>query len=180
MDDKSKPPSPVNPSGDGSKSAADLAKLKGASQEAAQQTRSEVSKGLLGLVKIAAKHLPLVFGVYAMGYFNFSIAWILGVVGLTAATEQWRKERDWRMSAARASSIYGDKEVIMARVTDLPSWVHNKCFASICWMLLPDPPSCGQIASSLAAIFTAAVDNISIFTLVFLKHALISLFVCYF
>ncbi len=85
--------------------------------------RGTVSKGLMGLVKIAAKHLPLVMGVYAMGYFNFSIAWIVGIVGITAATDQWRKERQVRMSTARASALYDDKEVILARVSDLPSWV---------------------------------------------------------
>lgn len=93
------------------------------SKEAVQKTQENVSKGLLGIVKIAAKHLPLVIGVYAMGYFNFSIAWIVGVVGISAATEQWRKERMTRMSIARASAMYDDKEVILAKVTDLPSWV---------------------------------------------------------
>lgn len=88
---------------------------------------NSVSKSLVGLCKIAAKHLPLVFGVYAMGYFNFSIAWILGIVGITAATDQWRKERNYRMSTARASAIYDDKDVIMARVSDLPSWVSANC-----------------------------------------------------
>ena len=93
------------------------------SDENTLQRRSTVSKGLVGLCKIAAKHLPLVVGVYAMGYFNFSIAWILGITAITAATEQWRKERSCRMSTARASALYDDKEVIMARVSDLPSWV---------------------------------------------------------
>ena len=88
-----------------------------------QQKSTTVSKGLMGLVKIAAKHLPLVMGVYAMGYFNFSVAWLVGIVGITAATDQWRKERQVRMSTARASALYNDKEVIMARVSDLPSWV---------------------------------------------------------
>lgn len=81
------------------------------------------SKGIVGLIKIAAKHLPLVIGVYAMGYFNLSMAWLFGIVGITAATDQWRKERKYRMSTARASALYNDKEVIMARVSDLPSWV---------------------------------------------------------
>lgn len=85
-----------------------------------------LGKSLVGLCKIAAKHLPLVVGVYAMGYFNFSIAWILGIVGITAATDQWRKERNYRMSTARASAFYSDKDVIMARVSDLPSWVSAK------------------------------------------------------
>jgi hypothetical protein len=74
-----------------------------------------LGKSLVGLCKIAA-----------MGYFNFSIAWILGIVGITAATDQWRKERNYRMSTARASALYDDKDVIMARVSDLPSWVSAK------------------------------------------------------
>ncbi|XP_057368362.1 extended synaptotagmin-1-like isoform X2 [Daphnia carinata] len=93
-----------------------------------------VSKSLVGFCKIAAKHLPLVFGVYAMGYFNFSIAWILGIVGITAATDQWRKERNYRMSTARASAIYDDKDVIMARVSDLPSWVFFPDFDRAEWL----------------------------------------------
>jgi len=93
------------------------------SKDAVHKTQESVSKGLFGIVKIAAKHLPLVIGVYAMGYFNFSIAWIVGIVGISAATEQWRKERLTRMSIARASAMYDDKEVILAKVTDLPSWV---------------------------------------------------------
>lgn len=107
----------------GKKSPTDVATIQGMSQEAAVHTKKEMSKGLMGLIKIAAKHLPLVLGVYALGYFNFSVAWIVGLVGVSAATEQWRKEKYLRMSAARASSLYGDKEVIMSRVTDLPSWV---------------------------------------------------------
>jgi hypothetical protein len=62
-------------------------------------------------------------GIYLMGYFNMSLAWVVGLVGLTAAREQWKKERDFRMSAARASSLYDEKDVILARVSDLPSWV---------------------------------------------------------
>ena len=50
-----------------------------------------------------------------MGYFNVSIAWVIGLVGLTAAREQWRKERDYRMSAARASVLF-DEKVILARL----------------------------------------------------------------
>jgi hypothetical protein len=62
-------------------------------------------------------------GIYLMGYFRMSLAWMVGLVGLTAAREQWKKERDYRMSAARASSLYDEKDVILARVSDLPSWV---------------------------------------------------------
>ncbi|XP_046456808.1 extended synaptotagmin-2-like isoform X2 [Daphnia pulex] len=93
-----------------------------------------LGKSLVGLCKIAAKHLPLVVGVYAMGYFNFSIAWILGIVGITAATDQWRKERNYRMSTARASALYSDKDVIMARVSDLPSWVFFPDFDRAEWL----------------------------------------------
>ena len=82
-----------------------------------------ITTGFVGICKTAAKHFPVLMGIYLMGYFNVSIAWVIGLVGLTAAREQWRKERDYRMSAARASVLFDEKEVILARVADLPSWV---------------------------------------------------------
>ena len=85
--------------------------------------KTTISRGLIGVCKVAAKHFPLVMGVYLMGYFNFSLAWIIGLVGVTAATTQWKKERDYRMGAHRAAAMFDEKEVILARVTDLPSWV---------------------------------------------------------
>ena len=50
--------------------------------------KTTISRGLIGVCKVAAKHFPLVMGVYLMGYFNVSMAWIFGIVGLTAATTQ--------------------------------------------------------------------------------------------
>ena len=85
--------------------------------------KTTISRGFVGMCKIAAKHFPLVMGVYLMGYFRFSLAWVIGLVGVTAATAQWKKERDYRMGAARASVMFDEKEVILARITDLPSWV---------------------------------------------------------
>jgi len=113
--------SSVSPLNDGSQ----LPDSSKALQEAnrALTTNNATGKGLLAILKTAARHLPLVFGVYALGYFNFSFAWIIGIIGVSAATEQWRKEKMHRMSAARASSLFSDKEVILARVADLPSWV---------------------------------------------------------
>ena len=39
--------------------------------------------------------------------------------------DQWKKERDYRLSAARHASIANEKEMIESRirVEDLPSWV---------------------------------------------------------
>lgn len=114
--------SSVSPLNDGSQ-LPDSSKALQEANRALAPTNNATGKGLLAILKTAARHLPLVFGVYALGYFNFSFAWIIGIIGVSAATEQWRKEKMYRMSAARASSLYSDKEVILARVADLPSWV---------------------------------------------------------
>lgn len=73
-----------------------------------------------------ARHFPLVLGVYLLGYFRMSVAWLVGLVGFTAARHQWKKEHDFRMQAARASVLSDEKEVITARVSDLPSWVRSR------------------------------------------------------
>jgi len=96
--------------------------------------KTTISRGFVGMCKIAAKHFPLVMGVYLMGYFRFSLAWVIGLVGVTAATAQWKKERDYRMGAARASVMFDEKEVILARITDLPSWVFFPDFDRAEWL----------------------------------------------
>ena len=63
--------------------------------------------------------------IYWIGYFDFSFAWLITPLLLTVLRDQWKKERDYRLSAARHASIANEKERIESRirVVDLPSWV---------------------------------------------------------
>jgi len=59
------------------------------------------------------------------GYFDFSFAWLVTPVLLTVLRDKWKKDRDFRLSAARQAAMTNEKEMIESRikVEDLPSWV---------------------------------------------------------
>lgn len=42
---------------------------------------------------------------------------------LTVARDEWRKSKSTRLEVAKASAIANDKDVILARLDDLPAWV---------------------------------------------------------
>lgn len=63
--------------------------------------------------------------IYALGYYNFSIAWMFTPLLLTVLRSQWKKERDSKLSAAREAALTNERAMIESRirVEDLPSWV---------------------------------------------------------
>ena len=65
------------------------------------------------------------FGIYVLGYYGFSIAWLFTPLLLTVFRQQWKKERDFRLSAARQAALTNEKAMIESRIKieDLPSWV---------------------------------------------------------
>ncbi|XP_046986798.1 extended synaptotagmin-2-B isoform X3 [Schistocerca americana] len=69
------------------------------------------------------KKLGTVALVYALGYMEFSIAWLIGPIVLSVIRDEWKKEKELRRTIAKASALCQEKEVILARVDELPSWV---------------------------------------------------------
>ncbi|BES97177.1 Hypothetical protein NTJ_09991 [Nesidiocoris tenuis] len=61
--------------------------------------------------------------VYLFGYFNISPAWLLAPVVLSVLREEWGKEKELKRNIAKAAALSNEKEVILARVDDLPAWV---------------------------------------------------------
>lgn len=61
--------------------------------------------------------------VYAIGKYQWSIAWLISPVILSVMHEEWRKETELKRFIAKASAKLTEKEVISACVQDLPSWV---------------------------------------------------------
>lgn len=52
------------------------------------------------------------------------------------AREEWRKSSELRRSIAKASATVDEKDVILARISDLPAWVSVMGVALIDIMLL--------------------------------------------
>ena len=70
-----------------------------------------------------AKKISTVAAVYLLGYFEFSVAWLIGPIIFSVIRQEWRKEKDLKRNIAKAAALCNEKDVILARVDDLPSWV---------------------------------------------------------
>ena len=65
------------------------------------------------------------FGIYLVGYYNFSIAWLLTPLVLSVLRAQWKSERNHKLQTAREAALTDERQMIESRirVEDLPSWV---------------------------------------------------------
>lgn len=61
--------------------------------------------------------------VYLVGYMQWSVAWLITPVILSVLRDQWRKESEYRRSLAKAAACSSEKDVVLARIDDLPAWV---------------------------------------------------------
>lgn len=70
-----------------------------------------------------AKKVGTVAAIYLLGYFQFSVAWLIGPVIFSVIRDEWKSEKEIKRTIAKAAAITNEKEVILARIDDLPSWV---------------------------------------------------------
>lgn len=64
-----------------------------------------------------------VIGIYAVGYLGLSPAWLLGGIILSVMREKWRRKNKNKLAMARAIAL-SSEQVTLAKLQDLPSWVH--------------------------------------------------------
>ncbi|XP_041766942.1 extended synaptotagmin-2 isoform X2 [Anopheles merus] len=113
--------------------SSEASEMAGASKELSPEKQSappessEVAKtkddSITTLLYSFAKKVVTVGIIYFVGYMGWSVAWLITPVILSVARESWRKTNDTRRSVAKASALANDKEVILARLHDLPAWV---------------------------------------------------------
>lgn len=110
--------------------------MTGASKE---KTESIVQKriggtSILSLLYSCAKKIGVVAIVYLIGYFELSAAWLICPVILSVIREEWKKDKELRRNIAKAAAMCNEKEVILARVDDLPSWVFFPDVERVEWL----------------------------------------------
>lgn len=69
------------------------------------------------------KKVAIVGTVYLVGYMQWSVAWLIGPVILSVMRDQWRKENEYRRNMAKTAALSSEKDIVLARLDDLPSWV---------------------------------------------------------
>lgn len=80
--------------------------------------------GVFNLLYSIVKKVTVVGAIYLVGYMNWSVAWLITPVVLAVTREYWRKTSDLRREIAKASAVANEKDVILARINDLPAWVY--------------------------------------------------------
>ncbi|XP_046681836.1 extended synaptotagmin-2 isoform X2 [Homalodisca vitripennis] len=79
--------------------------------------------GIFDILKHASKQIAAFGIIYLIGYFNISPAWLLGPLVLSVMRDQWKKNKELKRNVAKASALSNEKDVILARIDELPAWV---------------------------------------------------------
>lgn len=87
------------------------------------ESHIEHGRSIVSIIYAAAKKVAVVGAVYFIGYMNWSFAWLLCPLLLSVIRDQYRSAHDTRRAVAKASAMASDKDVILARLNDLPAWV---------------------------------------------------------
>lgn len=105
-----------------------------ASKEVRQDESAEIAKpkpqttrtddSVFTLLYSIVKKVTVVGAIYLVGYMNWSVAWLITPVILAVTREYWNKTNEIRREVAKASATANEKDVILARISDLPAWVN--------------------------------------------------------
>lgn len=84
---------------------------------------SAATDSIFTILYSIAKKVSVVGAVYLVGYMNWSIAWLITPIVLAVTREYWHKTNEVKREIAKASATANEKDVILARINDLPAWV---------------------------------------------------------
>lgn len=77
------------------------------------------------IISHVTKQVGTVAIIYLLGYFNISPAWLIGPLILSVIRDEWKKEKEIKRNIAKAAAMSNEKEVILARIDELPAWVSS-------------------------------------------------------
>ncbi|XP_013193140.2 extended synaptotagmin-2 isoform X1 [Amyelois transitella] len=123
-----------------------------AASKAALPPSSDDSTNVLSMIYRFFKKVSIVGAVYLVGYMQWSVAWLIGPVVLSLLRDQWRKESEYRRNIAKAAALSSEKDVVLARLDDLPAWVFFPDIERAEWLnriLLQVWPNVNHYARSL-------------------------------
>ena len=64
--------------------------------------------------KIGIRSLAWI-GVYLLGYFDFSVAWMITPLILSVLRDHWKKEKKNKLAAAREAALSNEQAMLEAR-----------------------------------------------------------------
>ncbi|XP_017091848.2 extended synaptotagmin-2 isoform X2 [Drosophila bipectinata] len=115
---------PATPTGNGTPTepAAGNGNGNGNKTVATRTTSDEDS--IFSILYTVGKKVAIVGSIYLVGYMGWSVAWLIAPVILSVAREQLAKTSEKKRDIAKASALASEKDVILARIDELPAWVY--------------------------------------------------------
>ncbi|CAB3248355.1 unnamed protein product [Arctia plantaginis] len=132
--------------------ASDEKKMVSASKPALSPNNDDLNSNVLSMMYKFFKKVSVVGAVYLVGYLQWSVAWLIGPVILSVLRDQWRKESEYRRNLAKATAQSSEKDVVLARLDDLPAWVFFPDVERAEWLnriLLQVWPNVNQFARNI-------------------------------
>lgn len=72
--------------------------------------------------------------IWGWGYLNYSIAWLIAPIAFSVWKAERKKDNELRTITAQASVLAKEKELIVNRMNELPSWVYFPDFDRAEWL----------------------------------------------
>ncbi|XP_055923756.1 extended synaptotagmin-2 isoform X2 [Eupeodes corollae] len=92
--------------------------------EAIKKAANTAEEGIFSLIYSVAKKMAVVGVIYLVGYMGWSVAWLLAPVIYSGVRDQISKENQKKRNIAKSSAMASEKDVILARIDELPAWVY--------------------------------------------------------
>lgn len=92
-------------------------------QQCTNKNSNDASESYFPLIYGVFKRVTAVLACYFVGYMGWSVAWLIPPIILSCG--QLRKESRQTRCIITGSKAASEKEIILSRITDLPSWVRN-------------------------------------------------------
>lgn len=91
---------------------------------ASKESAVDSEGGMSSIIYSTVKRVAVVGVIYFVGYMDWSVAWLITPLIFSVMRDQWKKKSDLARSIAIASAQANEKDVILAKISDLPSWVY--------------------------------------------------------
>lgn len=86
--------------------------------------RTSDEGSIFNVLYSVGKKVAIVGSIYLVGYMGWSVAWLIAPVILSVARDQMAKTSEKKRDVAKASALANEKDVILARIDELPAWVY--------------------------------------------------------
>lgn len=88
------------------------------------KVRTSDDDNIFSVLYSVGKKVAIVGSIYLVGYMGWSVAWLIAPVILSVARDQMAKTSEKKRDIAKSSALANEKDVILARIDELPAWVY--------------------------------------------------------